>query len=605
MLSKDILLDKMRAGWYGKNIGGTLGGPLEGVMELLDVNFYTQQFDGPMPNDDLDLQLVNLHCLEQYGARITTAELGREWVSHVFFPFDEYGHALTNLRRGVAPPLAGGYNNLFTDCMGSPIRSEIWAMVAAGNPELAAYYALQDANVDHAGGEGVYGEIFFAVMECLAFEGTNKMRLIDRALAYIPENCTVAKAVRDAQRHYRDSLDWKTARQRIIDDYATPNFTYAPPNIAFTIIGLLYGKDFSDAICLVCNCGYDTDCTAATLGALLGIMHGMAIIPQKWIDPIGDEIKVSTAVNGFDAPANLEALTGRTYKMCQLVQAEWETMPGPDVFALDHTWTYSRWLLPQGSFAEAELALTLTYQDDHPAIGQAAKRLTVELENRLNVPYEGRMWLGLPEALGVTESHAIALQPGARKQHVFELTRKAADVSPVYHCSIQVERRAGNSRWTICAVPFALVSMAEWRIGGNDTEVTIESALALIDFSVLPGAGAPGRYTAATILMLEEGCEAELIVSTTMPATLRLDGECLFSSDAPTPFIPAYHRSAREKRRAVSLAAGRHQIEIEVEHTDGGFQPLAFYLVDGSKNGNFAHLWDYTLRPVCDPARDQ
>ena len=237
ILSKETILDKIRGGWCGKNIGGTLGGPLEGVMELLDINFYMQEFSGPIPNDDLDLQLVNLHCLEQYGARITSSHIGREWVSHVFFPFDEYGHALTNMRRGIEPPLAGCYNNLFTDCMGSPIRSEIWAMVAAGNPELAAYYALQDANVDHAGGEGVYGEIFFAVLECLAFEESDRHVLIEKALSYIPAGCETAKAVRDVVSHHHQGLGWKESRQKIIDRYATPNFTYAPPNIAFTILG--------------------------------------------------------------------------------------------------------------------------------------------------------------------------------------------------------------------------------------------------------------------------------------------------------------------------------------------------------------------------------
>ena len=62
---KKTFFDRVYACWMGKNIGGTLGGPLEGRMELMDIKGYTQQFVGAVENDDLDLQLVNLHCVEQ------------------------------------------------------------------------------------------------------------------------------------------------------------------------------------------------------------------------------------------------------------------------------------------------------------------------------------------------------------------------------------------------------------------------------------------------------------------------------------------------------------------------------------------------------------
>ena len=98
---EDVYRDKATGGWLGKNIGGTLGGPVEGRKELLDLTFYPLLPQGkPLPNDDLDLQLVWLHALEQYGPGLTAVELGQEWLEHVRFPYDEYGYALANLRRG-------------------------------------------------------------------------------------------------------------------------------------------------------------------------------------------------------------------------------------------------------------------------------------------------------------------------------------------------------------------------------------------------------------------------------------------------------------------------------------------------------------------------
>lgn len=166
---------KIYGGWLGKNIGGTLGYPVEGKMELLDLTYYSELSEGPLPNDDLDLQIVWLHALEQYGARLTSVELGQEWMEHVFFPFDEYGYALANLRRGLVPPIAGWFNNPFTNCMGSPIRSEIWAMIAPGCPGVAAYYAYQDAIVDHAGGKVCTARCFLLRLKALHFLKTTEI----------------------------------------------------------------------------------------------------------------------------------------------------------------------------------------------------------------------------------------------------------------------------------------------------------------------------------------------------------------------------------------------------------------------------------------------
>ena len=92
------------------------------------------------------------------------------------------------MQKGLLPPVCGWHNNAFKDCMGSPIRSELWACVAPGCPELAAWYAYQDAIVDHGGGESVYGEIFNAVLESCAFVNNDKFILLDAALASIPKS---------------------------------------------------------------------------------------------------------------------------------------------------------------------------------------------------------------------------------------------------------------------------------------------------------------------------------------------------------------------------------------------------------------------------------
>ena len=46
------------------------------------------------------------------------------------------------------------------------------------------------------------------------------------------------------------------------------------------------------------NCGDDTDCTGATLGSLMGIMHGTKCIPEDWAEHIGDDIVTISIIKG-------------------------------------------------------------------------------------------------------------------------------------------------------------------------------------------------------------------------------------------------------------------------------------------------------------------
>ena len=58
-ISFETYKDKVRGCWLGKNIGGTLGAPLECIRGVYDVDYYLHDLNlGVLPNDDLDLQLI-------------------------------------------------------------------------------------------------------------------------------------------------------------------------------------------------------------------------------------------------------------------------------------------------------------------------------------------------------------------------------------------------------------------------------------------------------------------------------------------------------------------------------------------------------------------
>ena len=341
-LAYDVLRDKILGCWNGKNAGGVVGAPFEAKRGVFDIDFYVQKdINGnPPANDDLDLQLLWLCGVERFGRQINSDILADYWMSYIIPNWAEYGTAKNNMRGGMKPPVSGKWNNNFGQSCGCFIRSELWACLAPGHPEIAVRLAYEDAICDHWG-EGVYGELFCAALESAAFVENDLYKLVEIAFSYIPENCQVAKAVKIAMDCYNSGKTWQEARKAILtetpgtfgiqnvrpcdveEDFpeAEPGCD-APSNIGLTILGILYGEgDFGKSLCIAVNCGEDTDCTAATLGAMFGIIHGNSKLPEKWMAPIGNKINTKCInVRGYVPhndfvpllPKTTDELTDRT-----------------------------------------------------------------------------------------------------------------------------------------------------------------------------------------------------------------------------------------------------------------------------------------------------
>lgn len=312
MTSPD-LTSRIHGCWLGKSIGGTLGLPAEGRMDRLDFTFYDPVPTIAPPNDDLELQLVWLHLLETLkDGTLTQQHFADAWLNHLHYMWDEYGRCRWNLRRGVPVAAVGTFENHFVSGMGSPIRSEIWACLFPGDPASAAYYAALDASLDH-GVEGIAGEVLFAAMQSLVAVGTSVADAIAVALARIPADCETARALRLVADAHRAGVDVWDARDQLLAKHGNDNFTHTPLNVGLTIWALLYGGgDFEQSILLAVNGGYDTDCTAATVGATVGLALGAEAIPDRWKKPIGEGVFVGPGIVGINAAASLGELTDRT-----------------------------------------------------------------------------------------------------------------------------------------------------------------------------------------------------------------------------------------------------------------------------------------------------
>jgi hypothetical protein len=313
VLSESEYRDKVHACWLGKNIGGTLGAPVEGRKEIHQLAYFDAVPDGAAPNDDLDFQLVWLKMVQERGPNVRLSDFADYWQKHLApYPWNEYGFCQRNLARGLRPPVSGCFENYYVDEMGSPIRSEIWACLAPGDPQLAAAIAWKDAVLDHAGGEGVHGEMFWAALESAAFVISDPLALIHIGLQMIPIWSRISRAVREAVWCWENQAPLVDARERILRCFGHYQPCHAPQNHAFTILGWLYGEGYGGKLCAAVNCGYDTDCTGATLGSVLGIVGGTAAIPAEWREPVGDAVVLHKFTRALDAPRTVADLTGQT-----------------------------------------------------------------------------------------------------------------------------------------------------------------------------------------------------------------------------------------------------------------------------------------------------
>ncbi|NLO37816.1 MAG: ADP-ribosylglycohydrolase family protein [Clostridiaceae bacterium] len=471
-LNQEQFRDKVYGCWMGKSIGGTLGTPFEGRRELLDVQDFHSPAGKPLPNDDLDLQLVWLKALEDYGPLgVNEQVLGEYWLSYIPPHWNEYGLGKSNMKAGILPPLSGDVANVWRHSNGAWIRSEIWACCTPASPEIAARYAWADACVDHGTGEGTYAELFTATVESAAFTLQDRLALIQIGLSHIPAGCRVARSIQIVLDSYAKGLGWKETRQLVLEDSADLGWFQAPANLAYVIIGWLYGEgDFKKSLLIAVSCGDDTDCTGATLGSILGIIQGAAALPADWKRHVGDDIITVAIDRGslYGIPLTCTALTERTMAMCRQVLAAFKAdvaigdgetdLDGLTPERLMASERYALWLKNMSHalvFNFIHTRAELTYPESLSLEAGQCMTLEITLHNQLREPRHLDISCLLPDGLTLAEGpkhvnlpHKNSLNPGSCS---FRLTLQAgAEIQAVNRGVIQM---VAQGRPTVILLP--------------------------------------------------------------------------------------------------------------------------------------------------------
>ena len=329
-MEKTFFQDKVRGCWFGKCLAGAIGMPFEGVPYTLS----PREEDiclRDVPNDDLELQLVWLDAVKQHRLGLTCRDLAAFWLNKIKHGCDEYSLAIHNLQHGIMPPASGWKNNFFANGMGATIRSEIWALLFPERPDAAGYFARQDAEVDHWG-DGVRGEIFMAMAEAYACTRSEIEPALRFAFEQLGDDSVLKTELGRVFARFDSGMTEADARRELLLTLQRePNFTDCIMNLSFIVHALLYGGgDFLKTVFLTISFGRDTDCTAASCGAFLGIAKGMEVFPVKWRSLVKDQLCLSDFVSCIPGvPLTLTDLIAQTIEWHDRLAGELPPEPYP------------------------------------------------------------------------------------------------------------------------------------------------------------------------------------------------------------------------------------------------------------------------------------
>jgi ADP-ribosylglycohydrolase len=353
------LYDKSYGAWLGRSAGCLLGQPVEGwrrerIVGLLQatgnypVHEYISSDISPeikekygvidegsvygspfinwinnvehmVEDDDMNYTIIGLAILEKYGHDFTPDDVAEAWLNNlpILHTCTAERIAYRNLVNLVEPPRSASFRNVYREWIGAQIRADFFGYINPGHPEKAAEMAWRDASISHIK-NGIYGEMWVAGMLAAAAVTNDLEKVILAGLGEVPEKSRLAEEVHQVLAWKKEGVTWEEAIERIHQKYneaTTHHWCHTNSNAMIVTLGLLSGgHDYEKSVGIAISAGFDTDCNAATVGSILGMMHGASALPAKWTAPLKDLIK--SGVDGFGL-VKLSDLAGRTVRLIE------------------------------------------------------------------------------------------------------------------------------------------------------------------------------------------------------------------------------------------------------------------------------------------------
>ncbi len=333
--SKKDFESKVKGAWYGRIAGCLLGKPIEGIRtnELIPflketgnyplhryivkaditeeiINKYSFRFDNKdytyadcisaaPSDDDTNYTVLGQVIINDFGRAFNPEDVAATWLTRQ--PQTAYCTAervaYNNFVKGYLPPVSAIYKNPYREYIGAQIRADYFGYINPADPKTAADMAWRDASISHVK-NGIYGEMFVAAMLAGAAAEDNFEKIIKIGLSQIPTTSRLYESISRVVSWYKSGIKSEKVFENIHaewDEKVIFAWCHTISNAMIVTASLLYAKDFSNAICMAVQTGFDTDCNGATVGSIYGMAKGFDAIPYEWITPINGKLRTDIA----------------------------------------------------------------------------------------------------------------------------------------------------------------------------------------------------------------------------------------------------------------------------------------------------------------------
>lgn len=328
MISKEEMFDRIKGGLTGQILGNLNGLPHEFkyVDEPGTVKEYTPSLpEGARTDDDTDIEWMYIYYMDQQkelylnkdsipgiwkkhiNYKVWASNLTARWLMEMGFMPYETGNAVLNPWARVN--------------LGGQFTCEAFGLMAPGMPMVAEKTGLHYTRVI-IDGDPAQATQFFTAMIAEAFRTSDLEAILQTGIEALDGESETYKAVQDVLAWHRQyPADWQAVRRLIMDKYhgedGKLSINNSGVNLSAILAALLYGSgDFIESMILAFNMGWDADCNAATVGTILGVIHG-----YQWMEGEGWEITDrywNTARPGLPDDETISSFAERILRLAEI-----------------------------------------------------------------------------------------------------------------------------------------------------------------------------------------------------------------------------------------------------------------------------------------------
>ena len=255
-------------------------------------------------DDDIHVDVANQLLLHELGATIDAHDVAHAWSSKGFGIHDagggQYVRDIVNDHDYIAPysgqQMYGNSQWFVTEAW---IESDMMGINFPYMIDTADAYSRFFTTVNGDGNSSYLGRLC-ALMTCLAFQYNDAKVIAEKAFDRMDRDNEIYTIYKHILKRYSEGADWRTVCVEICDMrtwiYERPETIsgdmisggYAADfsmssNAGMILLGLIYGEnDFEQSIKITSLAGLDGDCTAATVGQIVGTMVGFNSFAQKY-----------------------------------------------------------------------------------------------------------------------------------------------------------------------------------------------------------------------------------------------------------------------------------------------------------------------------------